>query len=448
MTSVSAGPVNLLQHAQARPAAGPVAEPCRKLRLLYFCHRVPYPPDKGDKIRAFNEIRSLSKRHRIHLLTLADAEVPDLAPLEELCERVEVFPVQRTGAYLRAALGIFSPRPLTLAFFDSAELRQRAEELARSERFDLVVAYCSAMAPYVEPFHETGTPAVLDMVDVDSSKWAQYSRFAALPMRPVYALEARRLQKYEASLTDRFERIVLATGNETRVLKAFAPDARAVTVPNGVDLDFFRPLDLPRSPHPTIVFTGQMDYFANVDGMVHFSRNLFPRLRQRFPDLELLIVGRSPAPAVRALDELPGVHVTGAVGDVRPFLARAWAFVAPLRIAQGVQNKVLEAMAMNLPVVCTDRVFAGLSEGGFRHGRDLLAASTDQGLEDSLAGLLGDDRARGQLAEQARRRLSLSYRWTANMGSFEEILMGAVRKPAETRKEESREAAKEKFRSA
>ncbi|HEX5720328.1 MAG TPA: TIGR03087 family PEP-CTERM/XrtA system glycosyltransferase [Thermoanaerobaculia bacterium] len=437
-------PTNLRQHAPARPAAGH-----EKLRLLYLCHRVPYPPDKGDKIRAFNEIRSLSKRHRVHLLTLADSEVPDLSALEQMCERVEVFPVQRTGAYMRAALGIFSSRPLTLAFFDSAELRQRAEELARTERFDLVVVYSSSMAPYAEPFAEAGTPAVLDMVDVDSSKWEQYSRYAPLPMRPVYALEARRLQEYEASLVDRFERIVLATGNETRILKAFAPEAQAATVPNGVDLDFFRPFDLPRSPHPTIVFTGQMDYFANVDGMVHFSRNLFPRLRQRFPDLELLIVGRSPAPAVRALDELPGVHVTGAVGDVRPFLARAWAFVAPLRIAQGVQNKVLEAMAMNVPVVCTDRVFAGLSEGGFRHGRDLLAASSDQGLEDSLASLLGDAEARASLAEHARRRLSLSYRWTANMERFEEILVGAIRKPVPARGAgEDREESKERIRSA
>lgn len=441
----AAEPVNLLQRAQTRTS--PEAEPRRKLRLLYLCHRVPYPPDKGDKIRAFNEIRSLSRRHRIHLLTLADSEVRDLSPLEQMCERVEVFPVQRSVGYLRAALGIFTPRPLTLAFFDSGDLRQRAEELARNERFDLVVVYCSAMAPYAEPFIEAGTPAVLDMVDVDSAKWAQYARYATLPMRPVYALEARRLREYEASLADRFERIVLATGNETRLLKELAPEAKAATVPNGVDLDFFRPLDLPRSPHPTLVFTGQMDYFANVDGMVHFSREVFPRLRLRFPDLELLIVGRSPAPAVRALDELPGVHVTGAVGDVRPFLARAWAFVAPLRIAQGVQNKVLEAMAMNVPVVCTDKVFAGLSEGGFRHGRDLLAASTDQGLEESLASLLGDPQARAHLAESARRRLSLAYRWTSNMDRFEEILTGAARKPASIR-EESRGETKEKIRSA
>ncbi|HEX6864927.1 MAG TPA: hypothetical protein VF414_18995, partial [Thermoanaerobaculia bacterium] len=153
MTLVSADsavPTNLRQHAQARQAAVP-SGPDTKLRLLYLCHRVPYPPDKGDKIRAFNEIRSLSRRHRVHLLTLADSEVPDLSPLEQMCERVEVFPVQRTGGYLRAALGLFSSRPLTLAFFDSAELRQRAEELAQSERFDLVVAYSSSMAPYAEP---------------------------------------------------------------------------------------------------------------------------------------------------------------------------------------------------------------------------------------------------------------------------------------------------------
>lgn len=420
MTVLSAPPVDTIvdirQHAR---------EPRPKMRILYLCHRVPYPPDKGDKIRAFHEIRALSRRHHVHLLTLADGDVPNLGPLEELCERVEVFPLLRSSGYARAALGLFRPRPLTLSFFESAELEARVAELARSERFDLVVAYSSAMAPYVAPFE--GVPAVLDMVDVDSAKWAQYSRFAALPLRPVYALEARRLQAYEASLSGRFERIVLATGNETRLLKDFAPDAKAATIPNGVDLDFFQPMDLPKIPHPALVFTGQMDYFANVDGVVHFARNLMPRLRRRFPDLEFLIVGRSPAPAVRALTELPGVYVTGAVGDVRPFLERAWAFVAPLRIAQGVQNKVLEAMSMNLPVVCTDRVLAGLSEGGFRHGRDLLAAADDEGLEACITSVLEDAPMRAGLAECARQRLSGSYRWTTNMERFEEILTSAAR---------------------
>ncbi|HEX3126060.1 MAG TPA: TIGR03087 family PEP-CTERM/XrtA system glycosyltransferase [Thermoanaerobaculia bacterium] len=428
MTVLSAPPlppldtlVDLRQHTLSR-------EPKPKMRILYLCHRVPYPPDKGEKIRAFHELRALGRRHRVHLLTLADGDVPDLGPLEQLCERVEVFSLRRRAAYARAALGLVRSRPLTLSFFESVELQNRVEELARTEKFDLIVVYSSAMAPYAEPFQ--GTPAVLDMVDVDSAKWAQYSRFAALPLRPVYALESRRLQAYEASLSNRFERIVLATGNETRLLKDFAPEAKAATIPNGVDLDFFRPLDLPKIPHPSLVFTGQMDYFANIDGVVHFSRNVMPRLRRRFPDLELVIVGRSPAPAVRALTEVPGVYVTGAVGDVRPFLERAWAFVAPLRIAQGVQNKVLEAMSMNLPVVCTDRVLAGLSEGGFRHGRDLLAAADDDGLEACITSVLEDARMRAGLAECAHQRLAVSYRWTTNMDRFEEILTSAVRRPA------------------
>lgn len=414
--------VDLLRHTRPRPEAA------AGMNILYLCHRVPYPPDKGDKIRAFHQIRALARRHRVHLLTLTDGAVPDLTPLYNLCERVEVFPVHRPSAYLRSALGalkVWRPRPLTLAFFDSEELRRRVEELARSERFDVVVAYSSAMAPYAAPF--TGVPSVLDMVDVDSAKWAQYSRFARRPMRPVYALEARRLRAYEAEVAQRFDRVILATANEARQLRELAPGAKVVAVPNGVDFNYFRQLDLPKSTSPVLVFTGQMDYFANVDGVVFFAREVFPRLRLRFPDLEFIVVGRSPAPAVRALGEIPGVVVTGAVGDVRPFLARAWAFVAPLRIAQGVQNKVLEAMAMGLPVVCSERVLAGIAEGGFRHGRDLLAASGAEELGNCLASLLEDAAMRERLADCARQLLGAAYRWGANLEKFEEQLAAAAR---------------------
>jgi polysaccharide biosynthesis protein PslH len=426
--------VDLLRHSRPRPAA----EAGRGLNLLYLCHRIPYPPDKGDKIRAYHQIRALARRHRIHLLALTDGAVPDLSQLHALCERVEVFPVHRPAAYLRCALGALDPRPLTLSFFDSAELRRRVEELARTERFDAVVAYSSAMAPYVEPF--AGVPAVLDMVDVDSAKWEQYSHFARRLLRPIYALEARRLRAYEASLAKRFERIVLATGNEARLLESFAPEARAVAVPNGIDLEYFHPMDLPKAKSPTLVFTGQMDYFANIDGVVFFVREVFPRLKQRIPDLEMLIVGRSPSPAVRALAETSGVFVTGAVGDVRPFLARAWAFVAPLRIAQGVQNKVLEAMAMHLPVVCTGKVLGGLAEGGFRDGRDLLTADTPEAFESCLAGLLTDAAARERLADCARQRLGAAYRWGTNVERFEELLLAAARPGRKENKGDGRSA--------
>lgn len=412
-------PVDLLRRARPRGGERPALE------ILYLCHRFPYPPDKGERIRAFHQIRSLARHHRVHLLALADGAVPDPGPLQEICARVEVFPVSRSGAYLRSALGIFRPRPLTLSFFESAELQARVEELAARERFDVIVAYSSSMAPYVEPF--AGVPAVLDMVDVDSAKWEQYSRFARRVMRPVYALEAKRLRAYEASLAGRFERIVLATANERSLYESFAPGAQAAAVSNGVDFDHFKPFDLPRADNPLLIFTGQMDYFANVDGVVFFAREVMPRLRARFPDLEMVIVGRSPVAAVRALGDLPGVSVTGAVGDVRPFLARAWVFVAPLRIAQGVQNKVLEAMAMDLPVVCSDRVLAGLAEGGFVHGRDLLAADSAAGFEDCVTALLEDAGTRACLARSARERLSAVYRWPDNLDRFEEIVAEAAR---------------------
>jgi sugar transferase (PEP-CTERM/EpsH1 system associated) len=420
-------PFGNVPNPQASPVSLRKSEQHRGLSILYLCHRVPYPPDKGDKIRAFNQIRALSARHRIHLLTLADGPVPDLDGLSELCEAVEVFPVSRSAGFLRSAASVPGKRPLTLAFFASRSLERRVAELVAEKHFDLVVAYSSSTAPYAELAGEV--PRVLDMVDVDSAKWAQYARFAALPLRPVYALEARRLRKYEAATAERFAKVVLATGNEAADFRALAPGAPAVAIANGIDLEFFRPLDLPKAKRPTLIFTGQMDYFANVDGIVRFARKVLPRLRARYPELELLVVGRSPSRQVKALAELPGVHVTGAVGDVRPFLARAWVFVAPLRIARGVQNKVLEAMASNLPVVCSERVLAGLSEGGFESGRDLLASGDDASIEGAIASLLDDRDLRQRMAAAARGRLADAYKWSTNLRRFEDLLLEVAAGP-------------------
>lgn len=397
------------------------------LRVLYVSHCLPHPPDKGDRIRAYHQIRALSRRHRVHLLALSDDPSPRFGALAEMCEHVEVFPFSRAGGKARSLLGTLGKRPLTLAFFHSRALKARIAALAAERRFDVAVAYSSGVAPYVEMLPDTHR--VLDMVDVDSAKWAQYARFAPMLKRPIYALEARRLRAYEAEVSRRFDRVVLATANEQAQLLAFAPDARVTTIPNGVDFDFFRPFDLPKSKHPTLVFTGQMDYFANVDGIVHFARAVMPRLRARLPELELLVVGRSPSADVRALGELPGVHVTGAVGDVRPFLARAWGFVAPLRIAQGVQNKVLEAMASELPVVATDRVLAGLAEGRFRAGEDLLAADDDDEMEEAVFTLATDAGLRARLAASARRRLDAAYDWEDNLRRFEQLLEQVAGEP-------------------
>jgi len=262
---------------------------------------------------------------------------------------------------------------------------------------------------------------------VDSAKWSQYATYSSFPWTRIYRMEARRIQVYESSLSSA-DRLVLVTENEVNLLHSFAPTAKAISIPNGVDLEHFSRLNLPKSENPTLVFTGQMDYFPNVDGVVHFARNVFPKLRRRLENLEFIVVGRSPSSSVRALESIPGVTVTGTVGDVRPFLARAWVFVAPLRIAQGIQNKVLEAMASDLPIVCTPRVLQGLTDGNFRDQKELHVASTDREWEERLLTLLTDPEAGANLVRAARANLDAVYSWETNLQRFEADLEGLVRR--------------------
>ncbi|MGB5160093.1 MAG: TIGR03087 family PEP-CTERM/XrtA system glycosyltransferase [Thermoanaerobaculia bacterium] len=400
------------------------------MRILVLCHRLPYPPNKGDKIRSFHEIRHLAERHQIHLLSFADPDQSGTTEegLREYCAAVEVFPLNRRAAQLRCLAGALGTKPLTLSYFRSLALARRVEELAGTAKFDTVMACGSAMAQYAE--RAAGIPRLLDMVDVDSVKWEQYSQHASWPKSFIWRLEARRLSRYESSLAESFDRIVLTTSNDAEKFSSIAHGAESSVVRNGIDLDIAREVRFPKAAAPTLVFTGQMDYFANVDGVVHFATKVFPILRANFPDLRFLIVGRSPTREVVSLSRLPGVRVTGEVDDVRPYLTESWVFIAPLRIAQGVQNKVLEAMAMGIPAVVSQRVMAGLADGGFRDGRDVLVAVDEQQTVIALERLLRDEKMRASLASSARSRLAASYSWAVNMNTLEQQLEELVQSAA------------------
>lgn len=392
------------------------------MRVVILCHRLPYPPNKGDKIRSFHQIRHLARRHQIHLLTFEDPGESG-APEEELrkcCSEVEVFPLRPLRARLRCLRGMLGSQPLTIAYFESSTLAKRVQELAVPETCDVLMACGSGMAQYAELAPQV--PRLLDMVDVDSAKWSQYAQFSAFPRGLIWRLEARRLAFYESRLKEVFDKIVLTTENEVAILESISPGAHAGVVRVGVDLKADSQSTTSRSQAPTLVFTGQMDYFANVDGVVHFAREVFPKLRAKSPDLRFLIVGRSPTREVVSLSRLPGVKVTGEVDDVRPYLAESWVFVAPLRIAQGVQIKVLQAMAMGVPAVVSERVMAGLADGGFKDGRDLMVTTNDQQLELTLNELLRDEGRRRVLSDNARSRLADGYGWEANMLTLEHYL--------------------------
>lgn len=333
--------------------------------LLFLAHRIPFPPNKGDKIRSFHLLRHLSARHAIHLGAFVDD--PDdwqyRDALKPYCASIKLVPLHPRRARLRSVSGLLTGEALTLPYYRSAALARWADGLAREGTVTCGLAFSSAMA---QSMPSMLARRVLDMVDVDSDKWAQYAPTRRWPLSWIYAREARKLAAWEARVAEAFDATLLVSPEEARLLQQRAPAARdrIAAFENGVDADYFSPeRDYP-NPYPAgvgaVVFTGAMDYWPNVDAVTWFAEHIFPAVREAVPTAQFTIVGSRPSDAVRALARRPGVVVTGSVADVRPWLAHAACAVAPLRIARGVQNKVLEAMAMARPVVATPQAAEGI----------------------------------------------------------------------------------------
>jgi sugar transferase (PEP-CTERM/EpsH1 system associated) len=373
--------------------------------LLYLSHCVPDPPDKGEKIRAHHALNHLARRDRVHLVCFArrPSEIAVAQALRDRCASVYVEPCGRAPALCRAAVRFAGGRCLTTSYFGSRKMRDYVGLLPR---VDCTYVYSSAMIQYAPP----DVPMLLDMVDVDSEKWLAYG-LARRPGWP-YTVEGRRLRRVETRGARRASCTFLSTEAEVKVFQAIAPDAEVRTLENGVDFDYFdrwaemdiRHLEGSRF----LVFTGAMDYYPNVDAACWFATDVLPALRRNDPALEFLIVGRDPASAVRRLEKMPGITVTGTVPDVRPYLLAAQAAVAPLRIARGIQNKVIEALAMGKPVYASDAVCAtfgwDLPPGVFRcsSAEDYIAAIEG----DAPGSIEGED-----IIHAARRRFS----WEENL---------------------------------
>jgi sugar transferase (PEP-CTERM/EpsH1 system associated) len=389
------------------------------VRILYLAHRVPYPPTKGDKIRAYHQIAHLSRRHRIHLACLADTreDLEHARHMETLCASVDVVYRSPRSARLRALGAVPTGQPLSVAAFGSTRLRRLLARRLESEPPDLAYAFSSSMAPYIAPL--TAIPRVIDFVDADSEKWRAYGRMRPFPLSTVYALEANRLGRYEGALAEEFDLSLFVSKAEADVVRRYAPTRALTVLPNGIDFASFRPPSAPPPGPPSIVFTGEMGYFPNVDAVAHFVRDVFPAVRRLVPEARFVIVGRNPAAAVRRLEQTPGVTVTGTVPDVRPYLAEARVAVAPFRIARGVPNKILEAMASGLPVVGTTVAFQALGaseEDGVRRIDEPAAFARE------VAALLGDEGERADRGRRARRYVERNHSWDEAGARLEAML--------------------------
>jgi len=396
------------------------------VKILYVCHRFPFPPKRGGKIRPFNMIRHLSQRHEVTVASVvrSDEEAALGKGIAAHCARYEMGRVYDPVQALRMIARLPTSSPSSLAYFHSPSLARRIRELLRRERFELIFVHCSSAAQYVE--HAQGIPKILDFGDMDSQKWLEYARYKPFPLSTGYRLEGWKLEREERRLASRFDLCTATTRAEWETLQALGTGVASDWFPNGVDSDYFSP-STEAYDADTIAFVGRMDYYPNQKCMLDFCAQTLPRLRARRPALKLLIVGADPSPAVRGLQSLPGVTVTGPVPDVRPYLWRSALMVAPLAIARGTQNKILESMAAGVPVVTSGIAAGGVDALPEKH---FLVADTPEEVAEAVLRVVENPAERSRLAAAGRARMLSHHDWTQSMHRLDKIIercVGAAR---------------------
>ena len=415
-------------------------------RILFLAHRVPYPPNRGDRIRSFHLLRFLASRATVDLAFCCE-KPPTTATIEalnSLCDRVLAAPLGRCARWFRGAASMVRGRTVTEGLFHTPRLERTIRRWAAERRYAAVFAFCSSMAPYTRAPEFAGVPAVVDLVDVDSQKWLDYAARTRGWRGRLLALEGSRLRQLEAELPRQAAAVLLVSEAETALFRTFSPAENVYAIGNGVDLDYFRAQPSARrmalsgseqapiadtaeavpdqvSPRasagqaevpPSCLFVGALDYQANLDGLVWFCREVWPQVCRKLPSARFSIVGSNPSPAALRLREIEGVELVGPVDDVRPHLAAAHCVAVPLRIARGIQNKVLEAMAAGRAVVASPQALEGLAA---EPGGHVLRAAEPPEWVDTLTRLLVDGSLRERLGAAGRRYVETHHDWQVQL---------------------------------
>jgi sugar transferase (PEP-CTERM/EpsH1 system associated) len=394
-----------------------------KPKLLLLVHRIPYPPNKGDKIRSYQLLRHLARDYDVYLGTFVDdpADWQHVATVQTLCGGSHFAALDPRGARVRSLLALARGRALSLDYYRDAGLAAWVADVMRQQAVDRIVVFSSPMAQYAEPYRSARQ--VIDFCDVDSEKWRAYADNKAWPMSWLYRREARRLLAYERRIAAETCASLFVSAPEAELFRKLAPESaeRIRHVSNGVDTDYFSPERSYDNPYAqgelALVFCGAMDYLPNIDAVKWFAREVLPAVRARHPQARFTIVGARPAAEVTALAADPAVTVTGTVPDVRPYVAHAAVCVAPLRIARGIQNKVLEAMAMGRSLVVTPQALEGIDA---EPGRQLLTATDPAQFADQVARLL--EQPDPALGAAARATVVQHYGWSSHMRRIPQLL--------------------------
>lgn len=392
--------------------------------LLYLVHRIPYPPNKGDKIRSFHLLKHLAKTHKVHVGAFID-DADDWRHADALAKlaggEVKLLPLNPRTATIKSALGLLTGEPLTIPYYRDQRMQAWVDMMLETKPISHALVYASSMAQYLMQHQKIRR--VIDFVDIDSDKWRQYAAKKSWPMSWVYQREARTLFDYERRVTHAFSAAAFVSDAEAALFKKLAPDcaSKVFGFSNGVDASYFSPehqFDSPYQAHEhVLVFTGAMDYWANVDAVSWFANEIFPQVKRAQPAARFYIVGSRPSAAVQALAAQAGVVVTGAVPDTRPYIAHAALAVAPLRIARGIQNKVLEAMAMAKAVVATPEAAEGIQT----QSEALVIAQGAAAFAEKILALLAGHASQA-IGVAARASVLRDYDWEANLARLDDYL--------------------------
>jgi sugar transferase (PEP-CTERM/EpsH1 system associated) len=394
--------------------------------LLLLVHRMPYPPNKGDKIRSYHLLKHLARHNRVFLGTfIDDADDWQHVPLvRELCAGAHFAALNPKIARVRSLGALLANRSLSLDYYRDRGMQDWVAATMQHEKIDRIVVFSSSMAQYAEPY--PAARRVVDFVDIDSDKWRQYAEKKSGPARWLYAHEARQLLRYERHVARTCDASLFVSPTEAALFKTLAPESadKIGFLNNGVDTAYFSPDLAHANPYPqdehAIVFTGAMDYWPNIDAVQWFATEVFPAVHAADPRARFYIVGSRPAAQVLALAKPGAIVVTGTVPDVRPFIAHARVAVAPLRIARGIQNKVLEAMAMAQTVVVSPQALEGIEASP---GDELLLAEDAAAFGAAVIATL--TRSGSTIGSAARLRVEQRYGWQSNLSRIDASLDGA-----------------------
>ncbi|MBV5298095.1 MAG: TIGR03087 family PEP-CTERM/XrtA system glycosyltransferase [Rhodoferax sp.] len=401
-------------------------------KLLYLVHRLPYPPNKGDKVRSYHLLKHLAQNHQVFLGTFIDDPADEVyVPLvQDICPHHYIARLHPRFAKLRSLTALLTPQPLSLRYYQNAGLQAWVNNTLANHDIDAIVIFSSVMAQYVDATHGSNkVPMLVDFVDVDSVKWTQYAPQHRWPLSWLYQLEGRRLLAFERTTALQARHSFFVTDNEAALFRQLAPESAdsVEAISNGVDADYFSPDSARSSPFAQqattaaqipVVFSGAMDYWPNIDAVSWFVAEALPDLLKHWPTLCFYIVGRSPAPAVMALAS-PAVVVTGTVPDVRPYLQHAAVVVAPLRVSRGIQNKILEAMAMARPVVASTSCVEAINAHA---DRELMAATSASDFIAQIGSLLRDPLRSTEMGQAGRQRVLQHYSWSAHLSKIDRHL--------------------------